>query len=219
MFESFKIKSLKLTMMRAGVLAAIVAGCTSLSDSTSRLELTHDALVTIGNEPAAEKKKGEMINLNGSTPVLIESVGKISVLALPSTNYATHTKINLRNTDRAYTQGSQARFETELSEVISQLNEVQVLLSANRGKEALTVVQLLQQKYPKIDHLRVVEASCLIVMGKRHRAIQLLSDLKTEYPHDMGILSFYQSLVQSSGSNRGIAEEAQPHGKQEEEKK
>ncbi len=180
----------------------VLLSCHSLGPS-SRVELSHDSLVTIGDGVSTERKKGEVIELSETSPILIESAGKISVLALPTSKKPTTIKLSLRNAPIKFTDGTPYTSEKDVNDLIASINEAQVLLSSRRANEALGLVHELQRKHPRLGHLKVIEASCLFVMNRKAQAMEILASLKDQYPDDRAVTGFYRLVGRTVPSEEG----------------
>ena len=185
---------------------SVFTRCSTLQ--TSHIELAQDSYITIGDNEATFHKRGESISLSEEKPVLIESPGKIGVLILPPRGAVANTKLALKSTDQWAGPFVQSRIDKSLNELVGYMNEIQILITQRKLAEAQLAIQFMKKRYPKVDHLKFLEASYLAVAGDRLKAATLLADLLAIYPDNQATRDFLIALTKAdSPAKRGTSSE------------
>lgn len=181
----------------AGVAALIQMGCSSSRSTRYRVRLTQDVWVTPPNGQTVEKKKGEVFEAGNS--VLIQRPGHVGVLVVPLGPTTTREVIvNLKPSQEWGGKDYQKAMNVTLNQIMSELTEIQLLLSRSQAKEALERVETLQKKYPDMTHLGFIKASCLMLLGETEQAKAVLEISLRDFPDDHAAQDLYQSLTGES---------------------
>lgn len=188
---------------QCGVLVVLAClGCASQAKHSARVELEHDAKVKIGDANPIDKKKGDTVEVS-QVPVLVEAPGKIGVLLIPLHSQEQVAKIALQKGGEISTGLSEADAIKAQNYLLTKANEVQTWLAERKTKEALTLVDELIQKYPKVVQLKFMKASCLVLMDERERARVLLEIALKEDPENRAGKDLMQFLTPGSAEKKG----------------
>jgi predicted Zn-dependent protease len=147
-------------------------------------------------------KKGEKIVIASGESVFIESPGYIGLLVLNDGGDSSTKKIDLKPADEWLGPTYQRKLNRSLNELITDMNEAQVLLSSRKAAEALSKVLRLEKKFPDLVELELLEASCQLVLGDRSKAVTVLTGALREDPTNEAGLALYRSLVGDEAANR-----------------
>lgn len=191
----------------------LLMGCSSLfSGGRHQIELANDAYVTTPHGKTVMHKKGEKIVVSAGESVFIESPGYIGLLVLNDGGDSSTNKVDLKPADEWLGPVYQRKLNRSLNELITNMNEAQVLLSSRKAAEALSKVLRLEKKFPDLVELELLEASCHVVLGDRSKAVTVLADALKEDPSNESAQSFYRSLVGDEAANRLPAANTSPRG-------
>jgi predicted Zn-dependent protease len=155
--------------------------------------------VTIGTASAVPKKKRDTVPVS-TEPVLIESPGYVGLLVVPESKAATDIKVTLKAAEQWESKTSDRKLNQKLNQLVSRVNEVQVLISSNKAKEALHKLEGLQASYPEITYLNFLKASCYVLLGETSRAKVALETAMRDFPENEDGKALYQTI--SGGGRR-----------------
>lgn len=140
--------------------------------------LGNSSWVKRGDESPTLMKKGDVLPLQPDAPLLIESPGKVGVLVIPTSTSSSTINVTLRDVSSWAGEAAQTYAAHLISSVLTEVTEIQGLMSSGRAREALPKVKKLQEQYPRVAHLKYLEASCLTLMGDRKNARVVLEEAK-----------------------------------------
>ena len=103
---------------------ALVNSCSTTSSIGYDVELSQNAIVTIGDGKPFSMKKGAKFNTEGKH-VLVESPGHIGMLIVPGGESTGKVKISLKTFDKWSGPYLEAKTNKALSEVLQRVHEVQ----------------------------------------------------------------------------------------------
>lgn len=150
--------------------------CSSSVKKTSSIILTQDSYVTVGESTPTLVKSGESIPKT-TDPILVESPGHLSLLLLDQGGKS-EVEVTLRPLSES-NLGSEFKKinKKNMEEVLLGVWEVQNLLATQNSPLALDKASSLVAKFPDIQSLKVLQASCLVANGNRSGAISVLNSV------------------------------------------
>ncbi len=195
-------------------LAFMLEGCAILgSRQGAVIELSQKAYVTDENHETRLHKKGDQINL-GSGAVLLESPGHMSMLIVPTGGESGIIKTKFQ--EASIGEDSQRLNVSDLQIILSEINNVQKLMSEQKAKEAFSKIETLQRKYPNVGYLNFYRAGSLYVLGDKDRAKSALEDalgdsMDTDEIRDFylllgGSLQNYKQKINKNATRMGSSE-------------
>ena len=173
----------------------LLSACASTSTLTqANLKVDQNSLVQVAGKPPVELKAGESFTLN-EYPVLVESAGYMSVLLVaPKDASSKELILRLRPQENFGGKSFDHKVNHTVGEVVSGVNEVQILLASKKVDQAFEKLNLLQQKFPEFTWLNFLRASCLVVKGQRDEAKAALEVALKDFPEDPAGKRFYEAL-------------------------
>jgi predicted Zn-dependent protease len=174
--------------------AVATFACAFGSSDQIQLNLQQDLTVVDPKGVRSEKHKGDRVTV-GNTPLLLESPGHVDVLVVPiSGSSDKQIDVSLKATSSSGDPTLSPEFDSSVNQLISDINEAQILLLRSQGAEALARVEELQSRYPRVSYLRFLKASCLLVTGANDRAKAALESALHDFPNNAAGLALYQQL-------------------------
>ena len=183
------------------VCTASVSCATVSSPSKYSVYVDQDVQITSEINKVEQKMKGQKIDFD--EPLLIESPGYVGLLVVPINDKANLVKVSLKPIEELGGEQIQKQNNLVLNDLVNGINDIQILLSTNKSKEALTKVEEIQVKYPKVSHLKFLKASCLVVQGERAKARVILSEALKEFPDNENAKQLLQSLSRQTSTEGG----------------
>ena len=184
------------------MLALICAGCASVKNSIVNVELDQDSAVRFGDSNPVQKKKGESFEVS-QTPVFVDAPGKVGVLVIPIRGQPQSVKLALKSLEVVQGAISESEIASSMNLLLVRANEFQSWLAEKKTKEALTLVDELIQKYPRVVQLKFMKASCLVLMDEREKARVLLGLALREDPGNTAGKDLLQFLTPGSSEKKG----------------
>lgn len=186
-------RTLKLNLNNL-IFALLMSGCATTSSYKDQEVVVSQrvrARLSDGSEKTIEK--GEVFILNNS-PILIEAPGHVGMLLAPVNSTAGRTTVSLKPVSTWSGEAIQSYSNKVLSEILEEVQHVQVEMANKENAKALKMVQNLRARYPKISYLKILEASCYVLMGKSQEAEALLLSALEEFPTPR-VIEFYETLT------------------------
>lgn len=161
---------------------ALLAACSSLdSDGGRILKFKDDVTVLEAGGSKSSVKKGESIPLPAQ-PINIESPGHIGLLVIPVTPAKGEVEISLKPVEEFGGSQFNRAVNSRLNEILSKVVDAQKLLASGKAREALGIIENLQEKNSELTYLNFLKASCLVVLGERSRAREALDAALASFP-------------------------------------
>ncbi len=183
--------------LKWGLFVCLIAGCSSQPFHTLLLE--QDSSVRIGKSEAVSKKKGDKIEADAKESILIEAPGFVPLLIPPSRDRVGELSVALTPFEVSLKDTVKKQVSDVLDEVVSQINNIQVLISKKQLEEAVTQITALETKYPSMTYFKFLKASCYVLLGKNEQAISILNVAIKENPDNKSGKAFYDSLTKGAG--------------------
>ncbi len=187
---------------QSGLLALICAGCASVKSSVVNVELDQDSGIRFGDSNPVQRKKGESFEVS-QAPVFVEAPGKVGVLVIPMRGQPQNVKLSLKSLEVVPGAVSESEIASSMNLLLMRANEFQSWLAEKKTKEALTLVDELIQKYPRIVQLKFMKASCLVLMDEREKARVLLDLALKEEPGNQAGKELLRFLTPGSSEKKG----------------
>lgn len=172
---------------------ALLVGCTSHPTAATNLVLSQDTYVTAGKEERQPRRKGDSITL-GNEPLLLEAPGHIGLLIVPVNGAPSELTPKLIPTEDWAGEAFGKALRSQLSQIVTETNRIQILISRREGQQALERVEALQRQYPQIPYLQFLRASSLYVIGETEKAKVALEAGLKDLPDDANASKFYEFL-------------------------
>jgi hypothetical protein len=178
----------------ASLSSIFLSACATTAPTHSNLKVDQSAVVQIAGKPATDIKAGESIPLT-EYPVLVESPGYMSVLLVsPKNSSENEVSLTLRSQETFGGKSFDHKVNHTVGEVVSSVNEIQILIGRQKVDQAFEKLNLLQQKYPEFTWLNFLRASCLLIKGKKGEAKAALEIALRDFPNDTEGKRFDQLL-------------------------
>jgi hypothetical protein len=178
------------------------SGCATFSPNRFEAKLYQDSTVQKAGGESHEIKRGETVVL-GEKPTLIQAPGYVGVLVLPSSDYKGLVDIDLKPVKSYGGEAFNRKFNQSVNEVISEINEIQLLVAKSKPQEALDRALLLQTKYPQLTYIQLLKASAFVMLHEEKKALQALEIAIKDFPENKQVQELYVKL----GGKRSIASE------------
>lgn len=197
------VKEFKKTFCLACSLGVFLLGACSSSSSRYALTLDQDAYVKEGKKDAVLYKKNTRFEVNAKDSTVIESPGYLGLILPPNDLLLSEMSVNLKPVSKWGNELVQNQTDALLSQLLEEAIEVQLLLSKKEGKKALTKVEELEKRYPKVGTLRFLKVSCLLLLGNRKEAEENLEAALKEFPESKVGKEFHKVFFKGqSGKER-----------------
>lgn len=168
------------------------------SSQKNEIVFSQEVEVTAQGKEMVVKKPGESLEII-DTPMFVEAPGYVGMIVIPTNVENAKVQVKLKPAEKWTTKGAKKRnaqaANAVVSEIIEKVADVQRLLLENRGEDALAEVNNLVNKYPQVTYLNFIRSSCLVVVGKRELALEVLQAALQDYPKNPAGLQLYRSLT------------------------
>lgn len=170
---------------RAGIAVclALLCSCAVVRPRT-HLVMAQDATVTIGSNAPQSFATGERVSLPHDEPVLVEAPARVSVLVVPLAQSPDELKINLRSVDDPAGPSRQSEMDRHDDELVLATLDIQRLATERRLPEAQQRLRSLQEKFPQLVSLGVLDVNLALLQGQTGRAREAIKVLNTRFPDD-----------------------------------
>ena len=158
-----------------------------------KVVLLQTAVINTPDGNTFTKNAGEFI-LVDDQPVIIESPGHIGVMILPPGKTATVSKLKLKPLNSWSGEKTELVANDILSKLLPKIIKIQSLLSQKKSQDAYNMARTLRVKYPRINYLKFIEATCLVVTGRLQQARDLLKQALNEYPNNIPAQDLLRSI-------------------------
>jgi len=178
------------------VIALVVwlTSCASPPSSvTYDIELTQDAQVQIGQQAPMKMKKGATVK-GAKLPAYIEAPGYVSLVTVPLNQTNKKLKISLTPLTNWENSLLQKKTNALLNQLLPRITEAQRLLAKKKFEDALEKVKALEETYPEISYLKLLKASCLVVLNRKAEAKTELVKALVDFPDNKEARQFYENL-------------------------
>jgi hypothetical protein len=126
--------------------------------------------------------KGEKFTLSAEYSALIEAPGYTAVLVPPARSLPNEMKISLKPLTGWGNELVSQQVDGQLSELFTAINEVQALISRSEASKAMTRINLLEKKYPRLASLRFLKVSSLLLLKRQGEAKLALEAAVKDFP-------------------------------------
>lgn len=195
-FRNLRTNHLALTTTALLALAACSSGS---GQRTVRFQ--NDVNVTDAGGKTNAVKKGDPVVVEDS-PLHAESAGYVGVLVVPMSSEPGVTEITLKPIDEFGGPRFNALLNKGLNEVVSKVIEAQKLLAAGKARDALKVIENVQEKNPDLTYLNFLKASCLVILGEKDRARTSLERALADFPENEAGRALAASIGMDAGKKR-----------------
>jgi hypothetical protein len=162
------------------LLILLVSACSSIQPY--EIALDQDAYVTEGDGEPRMVNKGEKFTLSAEYSALIEAPGYTAVLVPPARSLPNEMKISLKPLTGWGNELVSQQVDGQLSELFTAINEVQALISRSEASKAMTRINLLEKKYPRLASLRFLKVSSLLLLKRQGEAKLALEAAVKDFP-------------------------------------
>lgn len=162
-------------------LAAGLGACSSMDGSRKVLKFQNDVTVIEAGGSKTAYKKGDTLPVP-LVPTHIEAPGYIGMLVVPSSSGTGEIDVSLKNIEEFGGPQFNRELNARLNEVVARVVEAQKMLASGKARDALGVIENLQDKNSELTYLNFLKASCLVVLGERARARTALEDALASFP-------------------------------------
>jgi hypothetical protein len=197
----------------------VVIFCTSLIVTTltivtseahaTRLRFDADARLEgpIGPGAAATEsqavKAGETVTWPSDRAVIAESPGHVPVLILPiSSRDEREVDVKFHSVRDWPSQATQAELDRATEELASAIVKLQKSLARNAADEALSELDRLQAKYPRVQYLNFYRASALFLKGDRKGALSAVNTALEAHPDNADGQALRKTLGENTGGDK-----------------
>lgn len=177
----------------AGFSLIYLVGCAQTA--THEMVVLQDAVITSGQEEPRLVKRGEKVTVPSDQVTRIEAPGYGSVLIPPTQGNSSQFSVNLRPTDGWGQDLVSKQLDDELNKVLISFNQVQALLKRNQGEQAISMVEMLEKKYPKLLGLRLLKARSYVAMKKTDEAKKVLQAVVKDFPENRTTRKFLEVFL------------------------
>jgi len=198
-----------LALILAVSVALVFSGCAATPAGEKRpvLQFQQDVFVSDGRINREPRKRFETFELVDQ-PVLVEAAGFTSVFVVPPPSTVGAIDVKLKPLDDFGGEKPAEPLDVSLNELLTGIQEVYLLMAFNRLDEATAKTDLLLAIHPRLVHLKLLKASCLVLRNDRGTARALLESALVDYPNHKQAQQLLQSLS-STESPRAPGENAQ----------
>lgn len=169
------------------------SSCSHVSrPSHHQIELEKDTWVQVGDKRQL-RKKGEILELKDQ-PILLEAPGHIGLMIAPPLDKTAKYQVNLRPLEEWGGDYFSHLADKVISETLEKVIQAQALLGRGKAQEALEQIKEVQKTYPQATYLKFIEASCLVVLGKKEEARGILELALKNFPDNEEGRKLYISL-------------------------
>jgi hypothetical protein len=180
-------------------LTLLITGCATMGNDTRTLRFRDAVTVTGADGRETAYKAGESIPMP-SDPVQIESPGQVSMLVVPLAPRAGVSEIKMRKTEGWAGTEFNREVNLRLNRTVERVVEAQRALANRQGREALRIVEDLQNSYPELTYLDFLKASAYVLLGDREKARAAVESGLAAFPDNAAGRRLAASL--SGGANR-----------------
>ncbi len=162
---------------RLEITALLLLAACSTAPREVEVLLEQDVLVTqAGESTPTAVKRGDLLKLSETLPALVESPGYVPVLVLPT--QAGTQKASLRLKPLGDVASMPPDFWVGIDHLFDDVVQIQKLLRDKKGREALTLTDDLVSRFPQVTKLRLLKASCLMVLGEKRAAAAVMESIR-----------------------------------------
>ena len=155
--------------------ALSLVGCATLSRPSAQVFVEQSGVATLGDGKPFDFAAGRSFELLSGVPALLESPGNLPVLLVPLPPETIKVSVRLRPVPAELVQSGESW--KKIDSLIDEIGRVQKLLRDGKGHDAATLVDALSAKFPQLNSLQYLKASCLLVLGERDAAQAILQRL------------------------------------------
>ncbi len=184
------------------LVVGITASCQTLGRPKMKIKVDQDSQATKLDNQSFNVRKGESIE-SESEPLLIESPGHISTLIVPLTGGSIDLNVRLRAVEAWGGELYEQRSNSQMSELMSRVIEIQHLLMERKSQEALAEYMLLEARFPRVSYLKFLKTSCLMINNRFEDAKRSLEEALVIFPSDKVGLDLKKSLDRLVSSQGG----------------
>ncbi len=179
----------------------LALGACSSGSGQRTLRFQSDVNVTDAAGKTNAVKKCDPIVVENS-PLHAESAGHVGVLVVPIPSEPGVTEITLKPIDEFGGPRFDALLNKGLNEVVSKVIEAQKLLASGKARDALKVIENVQQKNPELTYLNFLKASCLVILGEKDRARTSLERALADFPENEAGRALAASIGMDAGKKK-----------------
>lgn len=181
--------------------ALLILGACSSGTGQRTVRFQDDVSVTDAAGKTSAIKKGDPVVVEDS-PLHAESAGHVGVLIVPISSAPGVTEITLKPIDEFGGPRFNALLNKGLNEVVSKVIEAQKLLASGKARDALKVIEGVQEKNPDLTYLNFLKASCLVILGEKDRARTSLERALTDFPENEAGRALAASIGMEAGKKK-----------------
>lgn len=155
-------------------------------------------IIDLSSQAKTSIKASEPLNLELNEPKFVQVEGRIPVLLVPVKDGISELKIDPPSIKDATSHMMQGDLSVGVAEIVQGIEEVRSEIRNKNYDRAMTRLQSIQGKYPKVAFLEFVKASILFLQGRKSEARTAASiGLKSHPDFEEG-----QKFLKSLGSDR-----------------
>lgn len=125
-------------------------------------------------------KAGEKVKISDRQASVLESPGHIPMLIVPISTAVPTIQVALKPWGSP--AGLPADYWKNMDRLVGEIVSVQKLLKDRRGEEALSMAEGLSNRYPQMQQLRLLKASCYLLLGQKEAAAALMQSVPETTP-------------------------------------
>ncbi|MFM8270043.1 MAG: tetratricopeptide repeat protein [Pseudomonadota bacterium] len=180
----------------ATLAVTFVVGCAHTA--THEVVVLQDAVITIGENEPQVIKKGAKVMIPSDSATTISAPGYSSVLIPPAQSGSSSFTVNLKPAEGWGQDLVSKQLDEELNKALISVNEVQRLLQKNKVEGALSMVEMLEKKYPKLLGLRILKARSYTMLNKKNEAKQVLQSIVKDFPESRTTRKFLEVFLKGN---------------------
>lgn len=127
-------------------------------------------------------------------PVKIESPGYVSLLLIPTSNDSGTMEVKMRRLEGWSGSEVGRQVNQKLNLVLEKVVEAQRALAGKKGREALSIIEALQQENSELTYLDFLKASAYVLIGDRNAASRTLESALAAFPDNPSGKALQRSL-------------------------
>ena len=150
--------------------------------AASQISVTGSGKITnLSTSEAQSFQLGELLDVTGSDPRLLEQEGRVPVLIFPRSSSGA-LKLNPPPIETLVSDRKQFSIDKDLGKVLDEYTQIQVLIRDQKYSEAESKLRNLKSVYPKVYFLNFIEASLKVLKRDNVGAINLLKEALKHHP-------------------------------------
>lgn len=162
---------------RLEIIALLILAACSTAPREVEVMLEQDVMITRpGDSKPTPMKRGDLLKVAENSPSLVESPGHVPVLVLPTQTGTQSASLRLKPLGDVTAMPKD--FWAGIDGLFEDVVQVQKLLRDRKGREALTLSDDLIARYPQVSKLRLLKASCLMVLGEKRAAMAVMQSMR-----------------------------------------